>query len=75
MTNLKVSGEINGKTATSGRLVVESFNLADRQGVDSSVDEYMNFKFRLTFKRLCNQLETQNLTQLADIPLVTPSGP
>lgn len=74
ITKLKVSGEINGKTATSGRLVVESFNLADRDGIDSAIDDYMKLKFRLTFKRLCNQLETQNLSRLADNPLAEPAG-
>jgi 3-hydroxyacyl-[acyl-carrier-protein] dehydratase len=66
--NLKVIGEINGKTATSGRIVVDSFNLADREGVDPAIDEYMAYKFRLTFKRLCNQLESQDLAALANNP-------
>jgi 3-hydroxyacyl-[acyl-carrier-protein] dehydratase len=69
LTNLKVSGEINGKTATSGRLVVDSFNLADREGLDTAVDEYMKHKLRLTFKRLCNQLETRDVSALANNPL------
>jgi len=74
LTNLKVSGEINGKTATSGRLVVDSFNLAERQGLDEAVDDFMKHKLRLTFKRLCNQLETQNLSALADNPLAEPAS-
>ena len=65
ITNLKVSGLINGKTATSGRLVIESFDLADQQGLDPAIDEYMKYKFRMQFKRLCNQLDTQPLSALA----------
>lgn len=70
ITNLKVSGEINGKSATGGRIIVDAFNLADRQGVDPAIDEYMKHKFRMTFKRLCNQLDTQNLAALANNPLL-----
>ncbi|MFK7769416.1 MAG: 3-hydroxyacyl-ACP dehydratase FabZ family protein [Mariniblastus sp.] len=63
-TTLKVAGSVNGKPATSGRLVVETFNLADREEVDPAIDNYMNHQFRLTFRQLCNQLEPENLTSL-----------
>jgi 3-hydroxyacyl-[acyl-carrier-protein] dehydratase len=61
MTTLKVAGEINGKAATSGRIVVDAFNLAERQGIDPATDEYMKHKFRLKFKILCDQLNDQQL--------------
>lgn len=65
LTNLKVTGEINGKTATGGRIVIDSFNLAERQGIDSAVDDYMKYKFRMKFRGLCNQLDTHDLAALA----------
>lgn len=62
ITNLKVSGQVNGKTATSGRILIDSFDMADREGVDSAIDDFMKHRFRLTFRRLCNQLDNQNLS-------------
>lgn len=73
ITNLKVSGEINGKTATGGRIIVDSFNLADREGLDPAIDSYMKHRYRINFKQLCNQLDTQNLWALAKNPLTTSS--
>lgn len=66
-TNLKVVGKVGDKLAASGRIVVESFNLADRDGVDPATDDYMKNEFRLTFKRLWNQLDSQNQSSLADV--------
>ncbi len=63
--NLKVSGEIDGKLATSGRMVVEAYNMADKLGIDPAIDEYRRLKFRLTFRQLCNQLDGQDLIALA----------
>lgn len=54
---LKVSGAIDGETATSGRMVIQVYNLADRDGVDPAIDKYMNHKQRLMFRRLCNPLD------------------
>ena len=71
IVNLKVTGKVNGKKATGGRLVVDTFNLADREGVDPAIDNYMNHEFRLKFRRLCNQLDPQNLLELNKEPLVT----
>lgn len=71
MYNLKVSGTINGATATSGRLVVDTFNLADREGVDPAIDRYMNHQQRLVFRRLCNQLDPENPhRQIKPTPLI-----
>jgi 3-hydroxyacyl-[acyl-carrier-protein] dehydratase len=70
IVNLKVTGTVNDKPATSGRLVVDTFNLAEREEVDSAIDSYMNHKFRLNFRRLCNQLDDQNLSDLRQEPLI-----
>jgi len=67
-TNLKVSGTVDGKPATSGRLVVDTFNLTERDGTDPAVDEYRNHQFRLNFRRLCNLLDPQNPSYLAKEP-------
>ena len=56
LTSLKVVGTVNGTTATSGRLVLDVFNLADRGDVDPAIDDYMKYKFRMNFKWLFNQL-------------------
>ncbi len=71
IVNLKVTGTVNDKPATSGRLVVETFNLADREGVDPAIDNYMNHKCRLNFRRLCNQLDGPDLSNLHKVPLFT----
>lgn len=65
-TNLKVSGEINGKTATGGRMVVESYNLAENLGVDPAIDDFRRHEFRKRFRQLCNQIDGQNLIALAN---------
>ncbi len=72
-TTLKVAATVNGKPATSGRLVVDMFNLADRGDVDPAIDNYMNHQFRLTFRQLCNQLEPQSLASMVTslTPLAT----
>lgn len=69
-TNLKVAGEVNGKKATSGRIVVETFNLADREGADPAIDDYLKLQRRIIFRRLCNQLESKNIFELARNPEV-----
>lgn len=65
-TRLKVVGEVNGSVATSGIMTLESYDLADRQAGSAATDEYMRQKFRLTFRRLCNQLEPDGLSRFAD---------
>lgn len=49
---LKVTGSIDGKSAVSGRLIVESYNLAEREGRDEAVDHYMIHQFRKFYRRL-----------------------
>ena len=75
ITKLKVTGSINDEVACSGRMVVESYNLAEREGVDAAIDHYMIRQFRLTFRQLCNQLDSENLSALADLnqPITTSS--
>ena len=57
LTNLKVSGTVNGEKAVAGRMTIDSYNLADRGMGASQTDNYMQHEFRLTYKRLCNQLD------------------
>ena len=52
ITKLKVVGTIDGKPSVSGRLSIESYNLADREGRDKAVDEYMIHQFRKFYRRL-----------------------
>jgi 3-hydroxyacyl-[acyl-carrier-protein] dehydratase len=60
LTSLKVVGTVNGTPATSGRLVLDTFNLADRDDVDPAIDDYMKHKFRMNFKWLFNQLGNES---------------
>lgn len=57
LVSLKVAGEIGGKVATSGRMLVESYNLADRYGIDPAIDDYRRQQFRMRFKNLCDPLK------------------
>ncbi|MDG1874766.1 MAG: beta-hydroxyacyl-ACP dehydratase [Mariniblastus sp.] len=70
LTSLKVIGTVNGNPATSGRLVVDAFNLAEREGLDPAIDKYMNHKFRENFRRLCNQLGSESFAGLEQESLV-----
>ena len=70
-TSLKVKGTVNGKPASSGRLVVEVFNLADRKGEDPAIDDYMRYKFRGFFRTLCHQLDGYSDSQLSGETLAT----
>ena len=71
LIKLKVSGTVDGKPCTSGRLVVDSFNLAEREeGVDPAIDRYMNHQFRAAFRRLCNQLDPVDVSSINPQPLV-----
>ena len=52
ITKLKVVGTIDGEAAVSGRLTIESYNLAEREGRDEAVDRYMIHQFRTFYRRL-----------------------
>lgn len=71
VTNLKVTGTVNGKPAVSGRLLVDTYNLEEREGVDPAIDRYMIHKARLNFRRLCNQLDPNDLSMMVADPMVT----
>ncbi len=71
LTSLKVVGSVNGVTATSGRLVLDTFNLADRGDVDPAIDNYMKYKFRMNFKWLFNQLGNESTSPDAGATLAT----
>lgn len=71
ITKLKVSSSIDGEPASSGRLVLDSFNVEERHGLDSAFDNYMKREFRLIFRRLCNQLDQSELSAMARLPMVT----
>ena len=64
-TKLKVVGSVNDAITASGFLTIESYNLADRNLGATATDDYMRNKFRLTYQRLCNQLEPDGLLQFA----------
>ncbi|MEM7783477.1 MAG: 3-hydroxyacyl-ACP dehydratase FabZ family protein [Planctomycetota bacterium] len=69
LTSLKVSGNVDGKLCTSGRLVIDTFNLADREStVDPAIDDYMNLRFRKEFRRLCNHLDPMDLSDVQAAP-------
>lgn len=68
LTTLKVAGTVAGKPATSGRLVVDTFNLTERDGTDPAVDEYRNHEFRKKFHRLCNLMDPDNPSYLLKEP-------
>ena len=57
LTTLQVNGTIDGNPAVKGRLVLDSFNLAERQDVDPAVDRFMNREFRVKFRQLCSQMD------------------
>lgn len=71
LTSLKVVGTVNGTTATSGRLVLDVFNLADRGDVDPAIDDYMKYKFRMNFKWLFNQLGDESTSPSVGATLAT----
>ncbi len=52
LTWLKTSGTVDGTLAVSARLVLERFNLADRQPTRASVDAYTRRKLREEFEVL-----------------------
>ena len=66
ITSLKVTGTVNDRPAVSGRIVVDSYNLEEREGIDEAIDRYMNYKFRINFRRLCNQLDSELSNMVAD---------
>ena len=52
VTVLKVSGSIDDQLSVSGRLVIESYNLAEKEGRDEAVDVFMIEQFRKFYRRL-----------------------
>ncbi len=67
-TRLKVNGKVNGEVVASGMITLESYNLADRNLGAPATDDYMKRRFRLTFRRLCNQLQPDGLCRFVDEP-------
>ena len=68
ITKLKVTATINDEVASSGRLVLDHYNLAEREGVDPAIDNYMIRQFRLNFRRLCNQLDQSDIFNMSKTP-------
>lgn len=56
LVHLKAVGMIGEQTAVNGRLVMEKFTLADRNGEDAVLDRNINFGHRHTFRRLMQGL-------------------
>lgn len=50
---LQVKATIGERTAVTGRLVLECFNLVDRQLGPKQTDDYSRYKFRKQFRLLC----------------------
>ncbi len=57
MVKLKVDGEIGGKTAVSGVLIVERFNLADRGLGSAASDAYINHQFQKKYRLLLDPFQ------------------
>lgn len=67
MTNLKVATKVGDRVTASGRIIVESYNLAERFGTDPATDEFMRFEFHENFKRLWSPLNSQNGNTLPNV--------
>jgi len=52
LTTLKAQGTIDGSVAVNGRLVLERYNLADRNPSRRNTDPYLRSKMRQVLKRL-----------------------
>ena len=66
-TKLKVSASVREQVTASGILTLESYNLADSNAGAAATDDYMRNRFRLTYRRLCNQLESDGLLRFAEL--------
>lgn len=64
LTTLQMNGTIGGNPAVKGRLELDMFNLAEREGVDSAVDAHMNQQFKIQFRQLCSQMEKTRRQEL-----------
>ena len=51
-TTLKASGSVDGQTAVSGRLILERFNMTDRDPASAWADAYARRKLREEFQLL-----------------------
>ena len=60
LTDVRIRGTIDGQLAVSGRMILESYNLAEREQCDPFTDDYMNQQFRKTFARLYHPAETHH---------------
>lgn len=67
LTKLKVVASVGEQITTSGVLTLESYNLADKKAGAVATDDFMKNKFRLTYKLLCNQLESDSLSRYAEL--------
>jgi hypothetical protein len=56
---LKTEGQIDGKTAVSGIMMVERFNLADRNRAAPETDAHMIHEFRQNYERLLDPFRKQ----------------
>jgi 3-hydroxyacyl-[acyl-carrier-protein] dehydratase len=52
LTTLKARGTVGGQTTVSARLVLERYNLADRDPSQASTDEYLKRELRQMFELL-----------------------
>ena len=56
-TTLKATGEVDGNTAVSSKLLLERFNIKDRKPDRASLDAYAVRKLRQQFALLYDQAE------------------
>lgn len=56
IVKLKVNGEVGGKSAVSGWLLVRSYDLAETGQADPATDRHMRQQFRKSSRLLFNQL-------------------
>ena len=75
LTTLQVNGTIDGNPSVKGRLVLDTYNLCERQGVDPAVDSYMNREFRVKFRQLCSQMDKDIQAELMPKTPVEILGP
>jgi 3-hydroxyacyl-[acyl-carrier-protein] dehydratase len=64
LTTLQVNGTIDDKPSVKGRLVLDTFNLCQRQNTDAAIDGYMNRQFRVKFRQLCSQMDKDTQAEL-----------
>lgn len=69
---LKVEGTIDDRTAVSGMILIERYNLADRGLASTATDQYLIREFKRKYRLLFNQLVSPE--QVAANPASVPAN-